>query len=234
MSISMEQKEAAWSAWWYERTRLIVDDGSRSSWEKEQAVVREKKQWWYSTYGVPYWTQEDKELQWLGYCDKAKREPYDGPEKVLWWHQAFGEQYVPMAIEDQAALRTQASMRAQVERMSGDRASRAAVPWGRPLIKNPVLFGCPSCQLLFVNRTSCDKHAQNTHGVNAEAQVLFHPEATVMELKACLFVNMPWTDKAMLSPTVRSSDMDLCYVTKRLVLKAPESYDWSDDPYQYN
>jgi hypothetical protein len=91
----MEQKEAAWSTWW--ASRLCGDDGSQSIWEKEQAVIREKKKWWFHTYGEPYWTREDKELQWRTYWEEVHgegSEPFDGLEKKLWWEKAFREEYV--------------------------------------------------------------------------------------------------------------------------------------------
>jgi hypothetical protein len=92
----MEQKEQAWTAWWASRPKCR-DDGSQSVWVKEQAVLREKKLWWHRTYGEPYWTQEDKELQWRTYWESAHgegSEPYDGHEKTLWWRKTFGEEYV--------------------------------------------------------------------------------------------------------------------------------------------
>ena len=61
MSLSMEQKEQAWTTWWSERTKFMRDDGSQSQWEKDKAVLREKKNWWFYTYGERYWTKEDKE-----------------------------------------------------------------------------------------------------------------------------------------------------------------------------
>lgn len=173
-------KEQQWTVWWAERTKLVNDDGTRTAWEKQQAVIREKKNWWYYTFGEPYWTVEDKELH-DGFC---------------------------MTVAQGDAV---------LEKL------------GRPLMKNPVLFGCPSCDKLFPNRHGCDTHIKTTHGTG-QATVLFHPQATELELKACLFVNMPWQDRAMLSETLRSSDMDLCYVTKKLVLREPEE---SEHPYDY-
>jgi hypothetical protein len=90
---SMEQKEQEWSKWWAARP-LVCDDGSQSVWEKERAVLREKKFWWQRTFGEPYWTREDKELQWRNYWEGAHgegSEPYDGAEKRQWWRQAFKE-----------------------------------------------------------------------------------------------------------------------------------------------
>jgi hypothetical protein len=55
------------------------------------------------------------------------------------------------------------------------------------------------------------------------AKLLFHPQATEDELKACLFANLPWQDKAMLFPGMSPADMDLCRATKRLVLRQPEA-----------
>jgi uncharacterized C2H2 Zn-finger protein len=95
-------------------------------------------------------------------------------------------------------------------------------------MENPILFGCPACSNLFPNRRDCDTHIKDNHGAG-EAAIIFHPKATEEELKACLFVNLPWQDKAMLSGSVRSSDMDLCYVTKRLVLREPEDEGWDGD-----
>ena len=59
MALSMEQKEQAWSTWWASRP-LVHDDGSQSQREKEWSVLREKKNWWFYTYGERYWTREDK------------------------------------------------------------------------------------------------------------------------------------------------------------------------------
>ena len=96
MAVSMEQKEQAWTTWWASRP-LCGDDGSQSVWEKEQAVLREKKIWWFYTYGERYRTQEEKEEQWRDYWEKAHgeySEPLDGYEKTLWWRHTFGEEYV--------------------------------------------------------------------------------------------------------------------------------------------
>jgi len=51
------------------------------------------------------------------------------------------------------------------------------------------------------------------------AKLLFHPGASERELKVCLFNNLPWQDKAMLLPGMTPDDMDLCRVTKTLVLR---------------
>jgi hypothetical protein len=161
-----EQREKQWSAWWYDRMKLVVDDGTRTTKEREAAALREKRNWWRYTFGEEY-------------VEKPKAAPAQP---------AFMEQ--------------------------------------------PVLFACAQCELFFTNRASCNEHAKLHGGPPAEAKVLFHPRATELELKACLFVNLPLADRAMLSPTVRSSDMDLCYVTKRLVLREPcEEDEWPDTSY---
>jgi hypothetical protein len=229
MALSMEQKEQAWTAWWAARP-LYSDDGSQSAWEKERAVLREKKNWWYHTYREHYWTREDKEEQWQSYWEEAHgegSEPFDGHEKRAWWRQTFGEEYVPK-LKPKPTIQLSSghlgSIRAQAEGLAAGGGSRAAAPEGRGLIPNPVLFGCSSCSLLFAQRLGCDQHARLVHRFQAqEAKVLFHPQATELELKACLFANLPWQDRAMLSPTVSSSDMDLCYTTKRLVLREQET-----------
>ena len=70
------------------------DDGSQSQWEKEMSMLREKKAWWFHTFGEPYWTLEDKDLQWRNHWESAHgedTEPFDGLEKRIWWRQAFKE-----------------------------------------------------------------------------------------------------------------------------------------------
>ena len=97
----MEQKEQEWSTWWASRPR-VRDDGSQSVWVKEQAVLREKKNWWLHTFGEHYWTREDKELQWRNYWESAhgeNSEPFNGHEKKLWWRQKFGEECPPSEME---------------------------------------------------------------------------------------------------------------------------------------
>ena len=120
-----------------------------------------------------------------------------------------------------------AVLRKQIEAIAASGGARAAsLP--RPPIEDPVLFGCPCCDDLYFNRLSCDKHIKAEHG-RGEAVIIFHPQATEQELKACLFVNLPWQDRVLLNGTVMSSDMDLCYVTKKLVFRAPEDADWDGD-----
>jgi len=76
---------------------------------------------------------------------------------------------------------------------------------------------------MFPSRRPCDAHIRVEHaGCTEQAAIIFHPQATEEELKACLFANLPWQDKLLLSQTVRSSDMDLCYVSKSLVLREPD------------
>jgi hypothetical protein len=60
-------------------------------------------------------------------------------------------------------------------------------------------------------------------GKPERAELLFHPQATDDELKACLFVNLPWYEKAMLWPDTTPADMDLCRATKRLLPRAREA-----------
>jgi hypothetical protein len=94
----MEQKEKAWSSWWASRP-LVHDDGSQSQREKERSVLREKKNWWFYTYGERYWTREDKELEWQTYWEELhgeNSEPQEGPEKKVWWEKTFGEEYVQL------------------------------------------------------------------------------------------------------------------------------------------
>lgn len=159
---------------------MCGDDGTRTSVEREAAVLREKK---------------------------------------IWWRQQFGEDYVPMSEHI-------ASMRAQAE--AADAAADArVVSLNRPPMKDPVIFGCPCCPLLFSWRIACDDHVYSVHDspgldptlslIPDRAKVLFHPKATEEEIKACLFVNLHSTDKAMLSPGTHSNHMTLCYVTRRLV-----------------
>jgi len=112
MSLTMAQKEAAWSAWW--ASRLCGDDGSQSIWEREMAVLREKKLWWHRTYGEVYLTREDKELQWQAYWKSAygeDSEPHEGHEKALWWLQTFREEYVRKGAQQLAAMRSVALRR---------------------------------------------------------------------------------------------------------------------------
>lgn len=282
MSLTMWQKEQEWAAWWTPRAMRMVDDGSQSVWEKKMAVLREKKNWWFSTFGERYLTVEDKEEQWRNYWEGAHgegSEPHDGAEKRQWWRQTFKEDpplsarqidlardeeiaaararnredwekdahmgfYGPAAalaaalrhkaVADQEAKRepeAEAAMRAQVESMVAQPEQHlAARPKSlpRPPMENPVLFGCPGCAKMFPSRRGCDAHIEAAH-CEGQAHVMFHPQATEQELKACLFVNLPLTEKAMLSPTVRSSDMDLCYVSKRLVLREPEEEGWQGE-----
>lgn len=218
----MEQKEQAWTAWWASRP-LCSDDGSQSAWEKQRAVLREKKNWWFYTYGERYWTREDKEEQWRSYWLEAHgehSEPLDGHEKRAWWQQTFGEAYAcePAPQPSSGHL---TSIRARAERVAAGGAARAAAPVRRPLMKHPIIFACSGCDKMFPSRAGCDAHVETIHSSAAEVTVLLHPQATELELKACLFANLPSHDKAMLSPGVSSSDMDLCYVTKRLVLREP-------------
>ena len=72
MSLTMWQKEQEWTAWWTPRAMRMVDDGSQSVWEKKMAVLREKKNWWFSTFGERYLTVEDKEEQWRNYWEGAQ------------------------------------------------------------------------------------------------------------------------------------------------------------------
>ena len=266
--LSMWQKEQQWAAWWDERTKLMQDDGTQTGWEKEQAVVREKKSWWFHTFGECYWTVEDKELQWRNHCMSVEGgDAGDERKKRVWWRQLFKEDpplsaaQIELAREEEiaaararnqadrekhalmgfrgpaealaAALRQKAepepaALRKQVEAIAASGGSRAAsLP--RPPIEDPVLFGCPCCDDMYFNRLSCDKHIKAEHGTG-EVVVMFHPHATEEELKACLFANLPWQDKVMLNGTVGSKDMDLCYVTKKLVFRESD-YDASDDPY---
>jgi hypothetical protein len=225
MAQSMQQKEMAWNAWWHERTKLMRDDGSQTGWEKQRAVLREKKLWWSRIYGEPYWTQEEKEGHWQAYCESS------GPlEKQVWWQETFGEEYVA----EQAPIpsgKQLAQLRAETEAAEREAVMRPFAP-GKTLIPNPVLFGCSSCSLIFGNRRSCNDHIDRVHDGqpvgDERVKVIFHPEASEFELKACLFANLPLQDKAMLSPTVHSSDMDLCYTTRRLVLREAES-EWPGD-----
>ena len=140
-------------------------------------------------------------------------------EKKLWWRHTFGEDYAPKRL------------------------------------KHPVIFGCDSCDKLFPTRRGCNAHIE-THDIAVQpegvlatgtrlmlsmaaklskperAKLLFHPQATEEELKACLFANLPWQDKAMLMPGMSPADMDLCRVTKRLVLRPPRhEHDGSREPY---
>ena len=219
MAVSMEQKEQAWKTWW--ASRACGDDGSQTGWEKEQAVLREKKNWWFHTYREHYWTREEKELQWRTHCasvEDGEQKLSNEMEKSRWWARVFGE------LAPQPSAAHLGSIREQAEGLAAGGGARAAAPEGRGLIPNPVLFGCASCSLLFAQRLGCDQHTRLAHRFEAqEAKVLFHPQATELELKACLFANLPWQDRAMLSPTVSSSDMDLCYATKRLVLREQET-----------
>ena len=130
-------------------------------------------------------------------------------------------------------------MRAHAERVAS--SARRVVAVDRLEMKYPVLFGCPSCEKLFPTRRSCNAHIES-HDAPFEpeglqtgtrlilsmaaqlskperAKLLFHPRASERELKACLFANLPWQDKALLSPLIGPADMDLCYITKRLVLR---------------
>ena len=255
--LTMWQKEQQWTAWWAARP-LVNDDGSQTGWEKEQAVLREKKNWWFYTFKEPYWTREDKELQWRNYWEGAHgegSEPFDGAEKRQWWRKTWGEDpplsagQIDLQRDEEIAearahneeahkedfrngfCRTVAerdTLRAHVEGMAAQQRQRP-VSLPRPPIENPVLFGCPACSNFFPNRRDCDTHIKVQHGTG-EATIIFHPQATEEELKACLFVNLPWQDKAMLSETVHSSDMDLCYVTKKLVLRESEEDEgWDGD-----
>ena len=296
MPLTMFQKEQAWTTWWAARP-LFSDDGSQSAWEKERSVLREKKNWWFYTYGERYWTLEDKEEQWRNYWEGAHgegSEPHDGAEKRQWWRQTFKEdpplsrrqielarqeeiaaarvrnqedrekdarmgfygpaaalaaalrqktaampEAVPQAMPTAAtmpepmpaaapadvpeAMPEPAALRSQVEAIAASSGTRAAyLP--RPPIENPVLFGCPCCANIYSDRLSCDGHIKAEHGAHtkSEAVVMFHPRATEEELKACLFANLPWQDRVLLNGTVGSRDMDLCYVTKKLVFRAPE------------
>jgi len=290
--LTMWQKEQQWTAWWADRTKLMQDDGTRTTWEKEQAVLREKKNWWLYTFCEPYWTVEDKELQWRSYCEEAHgvgSQPVDGLEKRQWWRKTWGEDpplsgpQIDLAREEEIAeararnqelhkeelrkgfcrtlaecahveeiaaarafneethkedfrngfCRTVAerdTLRAHVEGMAAQQRQRP-VSLPRPPMENPVFFGCPACSDFFPNRHDCDTHIKADHGTG-EAKVIFHPQATEEELKACLFANLPWQDRILLSQTVHSSDMDLCYVTKRLVLREPgEEYGEGDNPF---
>jgi len=184
--------------------------------------------------------KEQKEQQWAtwwrsrmcgndGTQTSVEREAAVLREKKIWWRQQFGEEYAPMTADENIA-----AMRAQAE------AADAAAPprvfaLKRPPMKDPVLFGCPCCPKLFTWRISCNDHVYSVHDspgsdptlslIADKAKVLFHPQATEEEIKACLFVNLPWTDKAMLSPDTHSSDMSLCYVTRRLVLEDFDEYE---------
>lgn len=137
-------------------------------------------------------------------------------EKKLWWRRTFGEDYAPKRL------------------------------------KHPVIFGCDSCDKLFPTRRGCNAHIES-HDIAVQpegaehmstgtrlmvsmaaklskperAKLLFHPQATEEELKACLFANLPWQDKAMLMPGMSPADMDLCRVTKRLVLRPPRHEHYS-------
>jgi len=134
-------------------------------------------------------------------------------EKKLWWRRTFGEDYAPKRL------------------------------------KHPILFGCDSCDKLFPTRRGCNTHIEAEHDIPVQpegaehmstgarlilsmaakiskperAKLLFHPQATEEELKACVFANMPSHEKAMLWPGTTPADMDLCRVTKRLVLRERES-----------
>lgn len=123
---------------------------------------------------------------------------------------------------EMAAAPQEAVMRAQAEAIA---ATPAPSERTGPKLQYPVLFGCAGCDKLFPSRNSCDAHAKSSHDVEGPAKVLFHPRATEAELKACLFANLPWTDRALLSPTVHPDDMDLCRVTKTLVLREPEDHE---------
>ena len=259
MSLTMWQKEQKWSAWWADRAKLMQDDGTRTSWEKEQAVIREKKNWWFYTFNEHYWTVEDKELQWRNQWESVHgvgSEPVDGLEKRQWWRKTWRETpplsgpQIDLAREEEIAaarvlnkeqheedfrngfcrtVEELAALRARVEWEAAEQPLQRPISLPGPPMENPLLFGCPGCSNLFPNRRDCDTHIKVNHGTG-EAQAIFHPKATEEELKACLFVNLPWQDKAMLTESVRSSDMDLCYVTKRLVLREPE-YDDGHNPF---
>jgi hypothetical protein len=134
-------------------------------------------------------------------------------EKKLWWRHTFGEDYAPQRL------------------------------------KHPIIFGCDSCDKLFPTRRGCNAHIE-THDIPLQpegaehmstgarlilsmaaklgkperAKLLFHPQATEDELKDCLFANLPSHEKAMLWPDTTPADMDLCRVTKRLVLRERESH----------
>jgi hypothetical protein len=138
-------------------------------------------------------------------------------EKKLWWRRTFGEDYAPQ------------------------------------LLKHPVIFGCASCDKLFPTRRGCNAHMETEHDIPVQpegaehmstaarlilsmaaklskperAKLLFHPQATEEELKACLFANLPWQDKAMLPSGMSPADMDLCRVTKTLVLRPPRHEPYS-------
>jgi hypothetical protein len=99
---SMAEKEQEWTTWWADRTKLISDDGSQSIWEKQQAVLREKKNWWFYRYKERYLTRDEKELQWRNYWESAHgegSEPFNGAEKKVWWRQTFGEECPSSAME---------------------------------------------------------------------------------------------------------------------------------------
>jgi hypothetical protein len=139
-------------------------------------------------------------------------------EKKLWWRRTFGEDYAPQPF------------------------------------KHPIIFGCDSCDKLFPTRRGCNAHMETEHDIPVQpegaehmstgarlilsmaaklskperAKLLFHPQATEEELKACVFANMPSHEKAMLMPGTTPADMDLCYITKRLVFREPQS---SREPY---
>jgi hypothetical protein len=123
----MEQKEQEWTAWWASRPRAR-DDGSQSVWVKEQAVLREKKNWWLHTFGEHYWTREDKELQWRNYWESThgeNSEPLDGMEKKQWWRQTFREECPPSEMEVWLA-ETQTSKRDTLTGFQGPAAALAA------------------------------------------------------------------------------------------------------------
>ena len=161
-------------------------------------MAEREKQW--TAYWAPKMCSNDGTQSEIEFNASVLR------EKQLWWLQTFNEPYLPL--------------------------------------KYPVLFGCPSCDKLFPTRRTCNIHIESVHdapisepealptGIRLmlsmgaslskpeRAKLLFHPDASERELKICLFTNLPWQDKAMLSPLTSPDDMDLCYTTKTLVLRA--------------
>lgn len=274
------QKEEAWKAWeeswkaWWDARPLCGNDGSQIGWEKDLAVLREKKNWWHQTFGENYLTVEDKELEWRNHCVSVEGgDAGDEREKRAWWKRVFNEApplsgpQIELAREEEiaeararnqadrekdalmgfhgpaealaAAMRKKAlavpvpdtvaeakehaaAIRKHAEAMEASTVNRVAyLP--RPPMPDPVLFGCPCCPFMFPSRRPCDAHIRVEHaGCTQQAAIIFHPQATEEELKACLFANLPWQDKLLLSQTLRSSDMDLCYVSKSLVLRKPD------------
>jgi len=226
----MWQKEEAWKAWeeswkaWWDATRpLCSNDGSQTGWEKDLAALRELAR-----------EEEIAEARARNQADREKDAlmGFHGPAEALAAAMRKKALAVPEAVPKALAVPVPetvaeakaraAAIRKHAEAMEASTVNRVAhLP--RPPMPDPVLFGCPCCPFMFPSRRPCDAHIRVEHaGCTMQAAIIFHPQATEEELKACLFANLPWQDKLLLSQTVRSSDMDLCYVSKSLVLREPD------------